>query len=269
VQCNQHVLLISSKNYIIGLIEGYCSANQLPLETFPEDNSSHPPNIINKSQLIIIDASQPGSSLDRSKYKTISQTSHDYHIPVCSIVNGSFQKEKTTSWIDCFFADPILEQLDNYFRIHFHYKSHPFPDRRHQDRRILMDRRYNNNTQALSLKNQLPPPPKSNIKIINLDPFDIDTGCQTVSLNGVDLELTCKEFKLFSLLSTDINRVFSADEIIHHLWPEGYRANKSDLYQYMHLLRKKVEEDPDNPQWIKTVKRVGYRLNITSGNLNK
>ncbi len=269
MQSNQHVLLISSKNYIIGLIEGYCSANNLPLETFPEHNSTHLPNIINKSQLIIIDASQPGSSLDRSKYETIAQTSHNYHIPVCSIVNqtnGSFKKEKATSWIDCFFADPILEQLDNYFRLHFHYKPHPFPDRRHQDRRVLVDRRYYNNTQALTLGNQLSPQSESNKKNIILVPFDIDNSCQTVSLHGIDLELTCKEFKLFSLLATDIDRVFSADEIIHHLWPEGYRANKSDLYQYMHLLRKKVEKDPDNPEWIKTIKRVGYKLNITSEN---
>jgi len=44
------------------------------------------------------------------------------------------------------------------------------------------------------------------------------------------------------------------DEIIKHLWPENNRATKSDLYQYMHLLRKKIEKDPNNPQWIMTVK---------------
>lgn len=280
IQHNQHISLISSKNYIIGLIEGYCSANHLPLEIFPEDNSSHSPNIINKSKLIIIDASQSDSTLRKSKYLTIASISRDFHIPVCSIVNqsnGSFKKEEASSWIDCFFETPIIEQLDNYFRIHFHYKPHPFPERRHQDRRShdrrgKVDRRRFNHATALSLKSQfdhISTEPESTKKHISLDPFTIDIAYQSVYLNGVNLELTSKEFKLFSLLATDIERAFNADEIIQHLWPDGYRANKSDLYQYMHLLRKKVEEDPDNPQWIKTVKRVGYRLNITSENLNK
>lgn len=53
-----------------------------------------------------------------------------------------------------------------------------------------------------------------------------------------------------------------ADEIIDHLWPENNRATKSDLYQYMYLLRKKIEIDTNNPQWIITVKGFGYKLNI-------
>ena len=76
------------------------------------------------------------------------------------------------------------------------------------------------------------------------------------------IDLTPKEFELVVLLSTDVNRIFMADEIIKHLWPENNRATKSDLYQYMHLLRKKIEKDPNNPQWIVTVKGFGYKLNI-------
>jgi len=76
------------------------------------------------------------------------------------------------------------------------------------------------------------------------------------------LNLTRKEFELFELLAKDIDRVFMTDEIINHLWPDNNRATKSDLYQYMHLLRKKIENDPNNPQWILTVKGFGYKLNM-------
>lgn len=55
-----------------------------------------------------------------------------------------------------------------------------------------------------------------------------------------------------------------SDEIINHVWPENNRVTKSDLYQYMHLLRKKVEIDPNNPQWILTVKGFGYKLNVAA-----
>jgi DNA-binding response OmpR family regulator len=90
----------------------------------------------------------------------------------------------------------------------------------------------------------------------------LDGRNKCVFLKGDKINLTPKEFELFELLLTDVDRVFMADEIISHLWPESNRATKSDLYQYMHLLRKKIENDPNNPQWIITVKGFGYKLNI-------
>ncbi|MDD1627680.1 MAG: helix-turn-helix domain-containing protein, partial [Methylococcaceae bacterium] len=92
--------------------------------------------------------------------------------------------------------------------------------------------------------------------------FQIDQRNKCVFLEGHKVDLTPKEFELVVLLSTDVDRIFMADEIIKHIWPENNRATKSDLYQYMHLLRKKIEKDPNNPQWIMTVKGFGYKLNI-------
>ena len=97
-----------------------------------------------------------------------------------------------------------------------------------------------------------------------VEPFQIDQRSKSVLFNGKLLNLTRKEFELFELLAKDIDRVFMTDEIINHLWPENNRATKSDLYQYMHLLRKKIENDPNNPQWILTVKGFGYKLNVAA-----
>ena len=63
------------------------------------------------------------------------------------------------------------------------------------------------------------------------------------------------------LLAEVHDHVCTTEEIITQLWPNTSRANKSDLYQYMHLLRRKIEEDTDNPRWILTIKGVGYCLN--------
>ncbi|MEE9338627.1 MAG: helix-turn-helix domain-containing protein [Methylococcaceae bacterium] len=274
MHCNQRILLISKEKYVIGLIEGYCVANHLPLEILPEDKEVLLSPESKKFQLILIDSSQSEVPLNQSKYKTIVKASRVHHIPVCAIINESkttADKTETNEWVECFFKTPILEHLDDFFRIHFHYKPHPFPDRRHQERRLAVDRRnYSdrrcNNTATLPLSTQKTANALNseiNEQDSRLIPFKINTSCQSVSFKGIDLELTGKEFKLFCFLATDTNRVFSSDEIIHHLWPDGYRATKSDLYQYMHLLRKKVEEDPDKPKWIITIKRVGYKLNIS------
>jgi DNA-binding response OmpR family regulator len=92
--------------------------------------------------------------------------------------------------------------------------------------------------------------------------FKIDQRNKCLFVKGQKIELTPKEFELLLFLSTDVDRVFTAEEIINHLWPESQRATKSDLYQYMHLLRKKIEPDPNSPQWIRNVKGFGYKLDM-------
>lgn len=191
----------------MGLIEGYCNANQLPLEILSKDNALHSSSIINQSGLIIIDACHPDSSLSKSKYMAIAKISSNHHIPVCTLVdqkNSLLRKTEANSWVDHSFEAPILEQLDSYIRIHFHYKPHPFPERRHQERRTPMNRRYSGDSQLLTTANLFHHNSIESEKTKNnnrLGPFVIDNSCQSVSFEGVDLELTCKEFKLFSLLA--------------------------------------------------------------------
>jgi len=96
----------------------------------------------------------------------------------------------------------------------------------------------------------------------SIAPFQIDHRSKCVLFNGEPLHLTRKEFELFELLANDPDRVFLTDEIIGHLWPKNNRASKSDLYQYMHLLRKKIESDANRPYWLLTVKGFGYKLNV-------
>jgi DNA-binding winged helix-turn-helix (wHTH) protein len=252
------------------LIEGYCVANVLPLEVYSIDKALGSDEIKN-NDLIIIDVSKLDSKLSELNIRIIEQISSDCHIPVCAISNHKNDDlNYISSWVDCFFKEPILEQLDNYFRIRFKYIPHSFPDRRYQERRSSQRRNEIEVSRFIDSVMPMPPchidgpipTPPTTATSYNVGPFNIDTNCNAVSFKGKDLCLTDKEFKLFSLLATNVDRVFSADEIIEHLWPATYRANKSDLYQYMHLLRKKIEKDPDHPHWILTIKRVGYRLNL-------
>ncbi|MCF6204431.1 MAG: winged helix-turn-helix domain-containing protein [Methylococcaceae bacterium] len=232
------------------------------------------PDEIKNNDLIIIDASKLDSKLSQENLRIIEKISSDCHIQICAISHHKNDDLNylNSSWVDCFFKGPLLlEQLDNYFRIRFKYSPHSFPDRRRQERRFLQRR--NEAGVYRFVDSVMPMPPyciddsnstltPSTVTSYNVGPFKIDTNCNAVSYKGKDLCLTDKEFKLFSLLATNVDRVFSTDEIIEHLWPATYRANKSDLYQYMHLLRKKIEKDPDHPHWILTIKRVGYRLNL-------
>ncbi|HIQ72812.1 MAG TPA: response regulator transcription factor [Candidatus Cottocaccamicrobium excrementipullorum] len=85
---------------------------------------------------------------------------------------------------------------------------------------------------------------------------------QNVTKNGVPLSLTANEYKLLCLLMENPNIVLSSEQILSKLWDceEKYIDNNS-LTVYIRRLRKKIEDNPADPQKIVTVRRMGYKWN--------
>lgn len=88
----------------------------------------------------------------------------------------------------------------------------------------------------------------------------IDEATKRVTLHGRTLPLTTKEFELLRLLASQRGRAFSDTEIIEHLWPGSSHAAPVDVAQYVHRLRKKLDDSPHAPQWIFNIERFGYML---------
>ncbi len=81
-----------------------------------------------------------------------------------------------------------------------------------------------------------------------------------VVVYGNTIELTPKEFTLLSVLARNAGRVLTRSELITQTWgPEYGEANES-LKLYIHYLRKKIERDPNKPDFILTSRGVGYRF---------
>ncbi len=81
-----------------------------------------------------------------------------------------------------------------------------------------------------------------------------------VTVRGKVVELTPKEFSLLSLLARNAGRVLTRSELIAQAWgPEYGEANES-LKLYVHYLRKKIERNPEKPEFILTSRGVGYRF---------
>lgn len=81
-----------------------------------------------------------------------------------------------------------------------------------------------------------------------------------VTVYGTTIELTPKEFTLLSVLARNAGRVLTRSELITQTWgPEYGEANES-LKLYIHYLRKKIERDPNKPEFILTSRGVGYRF---------
>ncbi len=96
--------------------------------------------------------------------------------------------------------------------------------------------------------------------VIKLGPLTIDDRSKTVTMDGEQVSLSPREYSLLSLLAAAPERVFNHQEIIKEVWPAENRADTSDVKQYIHLLRSKIERMPSNPEIIQTVKGFGYKL---------
>jgi DNA-binding response OmpR family regulator len=90
--------------------------------------------------------------------------------------------------------------------------------------------------------------------------IQIDDRSKTVTVGNAKLALSPKEYNLLKLLASEPGRVFSSDEIIAHLWPDNSRAAASDVKQYIHLLRGKLEKKAQISNPIENIKGFGYRL---------
>ncbi len=89
----------------------------------------------------------------------------------------------------------------------------------------------------------------------------LDDLSKQAQLDGQPLALTPKEFDILKLLASQPGRVFSNEEILKNVWPEGSFASSQDVKQYVYFLRRKIERDPQNPQRLVTVRGFGYKLN--------
>ncbi len=81
-----------------------------------------------------------------------------------------------------------------------------------------------------------------------------------VTVRGQVVELTPKEFSLLSLLARNAGRVLTRGELIAQAWGPEYGDATESLKLYVHYLRKKIERNPERPDFILTSRGVGYRF---------
>jgi len=88
--------------------------------------------------------------------------------------------------------------------------------------------------------------------------IDYAAGCAYI--NGNELHLTPIEYKLLCLLSQNVGKVLTHTFITQKIWGVAWESNVASLRVFMATLRKKIETEPDSPQYIQTHIGVGYRM---------
>jgi DNA-binding response OmpR family regulator len=90
--------------------------------------------------------------------------------------------------------------------------------------------------------------------------LEIDPQAHTVSCAGRILNLSPREFDLLLLLATQPEKVISTEDILAQVWGAEFIGQPQVVYVHIRWLRQKLEDDPDHPQRIVTVRGVGYKL---------
>lgn len=88
----------------------------------------------------------------------------------------------------------------------------------------------------------------------------IDAGTHRVAIRGRPVELTRREFDLLYALAVKPGHIFSTEDLLARVWGAEYLGEPQVVYVHVRWLRQKLEDDPNRPQRIITVRGVGYKL---------
>ncbi|MFZ5631575.1 MAG: response regulator [Bacillota bacterium] len=88
----------------------------------------------------------------------------------------------------------------------------------------------------------------------------IDQSRFLVTVNGVRQDLTPKEFELLRFLAMEPGKVFSRDYLLEKIWGYDYAGDSRTVDVHIRHIRQKFEQIPGCPQFIETVRGVGYRF---------
>lgn len=98
---------------------------------------------------------------------------------------------------------------------------------------------------------------KSKLKYKNLV---MDPNKRRVQLDGKSIELTSKEYDLLLLFFSNPGKAYSREELLNDVWGYSYEGYSHTVNSHINRLRSKIEQDPSDPEYIKTVWGVGYRF---------
>ncbi|HWI60816.1 MAG TPA: response regulator transcription factor [Symbiobacteriaceae bacterium] len=90
--------------------------------------------------------------------------------------------------------------------------------------------------------------------------MEINRAARSVMVRTRSVELTPKEFDLLWLLASHPGNVFSREAILQRVWHSDYTGDEAALTVCVRRLREKIEQDPGNPEYIKTIWGIGYKF---------
>ncbi|MDT0189134.1 MtrAB system response regulator MtrA [Rothia terrae] len=109
------------------------------------------------------------------------------------------------------------------------------------------------------IRARLRPREDKNSEIINIGGLTIDLSGHSVTRNGAPIALTPLEYDLLVNMARQPGQVFSREALLDNVWGYGKTVDSRLVNVHVQRLRAKIEQDPENPEIILTVRGVGYK----------
>jgi DNA-binding response OmpR family regulator len=95
---------------------------------------------------------------------------------------------------------------------------------------------------------------------IQVRDLELDPAKRSVRVRGADVELTFVEFEILKSLATNPGRVFTRDMLLTRIWGDSAFRDPRTIDVHIRHLREKLERDAKDPEYLFTVRGVGYRF---------
>jgi two-component system, OmpR family, alkaline phosphatase synthesis response regulator PhoP len=102
--------------------------------------------------------------------------------------------------------------------------------------------------------------PAEKAEVVEVREVRLDTRTQEVRVRGKAIELSTLEFKLLHFLASHPRRIYSRDRLLDEVWGPDRFVTPRTVDVHIRRLREKIEEAPDAPQYLQTVRGSGYRF---------
>ena len=98
--------------------------------------------------------------------------------------------------------------------------------------------------------------------LLKFENVEIDAGAMQLRVNGELVTTTATEFRLLDYFARHKGRVFSRDHLLDSVWRDTAYVTPRSVDVYVRRIREKIEPDPENPRYLKTVRGAGYRFEV-------
>lgn len=181
-------------------------------------------------QLVVLDVMLP----DMDGFETMEQIRKEYRLPILMFTARNDITSKVRG---------LRAGADDYL-------TKPFDMDELTARILSLIRRYTRFNQ-----------PEGSSGRLVFDGLTIDADARSVTTSRGTFALPPKEFDLLWLLAGHQGKIFTKQRIYELVWGEEYCYDDSNIMAIISRLRRKLEKDPGKPEYIQTIKGVGYRFN--------
>jgi DNA-binding response OmpR family regulator len=95
---------------------------------------------------------------------------------------------------------------------------------------------------------------------VRVGDIEIDPASMTLNVGGKAVTTTATEFRLLEYFARHLGRVFTRDHLLDSVWRDTAFVTPRSVDVYVRRIREKIEPDPENPRYLKTVRGTGYRF---------